>query len=351
VINYKVAGVVISGSANSRVSLHFWDGYGAVKNYRDELNLVPDKVVDYINILSPNFAGSLNDNGSFGYRDPLTVYDAQNITALGQNKGAQVIPMVNGSGAQVDKILTTAEYRKNFVNSAVKLINQTNADGIVVNLEILATDSRSGLTSLMKELYTALHPMGKLVIISVMPKTSDTAEPWLKAFDYASISPYADYVQVMTYDKHYSTSAPGPISPLDWMRSVLQYTVQKIPREKILLGIPYYGRAWTGNETDGYTSFSLSWNKAVNEIAIPEGISISRETTATDPVGVPTFKYTDAEGKERTVYFDDAQSWNEKLKLLDQFQIGGVAPWSMLWANEGSADVIYPLIKQTLKAE
>lgn len=351
VINYKVAGVVVSGSATSRISLHFWDGYGSVQNYREELNLVPGNVVDYINVLSPNYAGSLKDDGSFGYRDPLTVYDAQNITALGQSKGARVTPLVLGSGTQVDKILASAAYRQNFIDSAVKMLSQTKADGIVVNLEILAPASKDGLTTLMKDLYAKLHPLNKLVLISVMPRTSETAEPWLKAFDYAAISPYTDYVQIMTYDKHYSTSAPGPIAPLDWMRSVLSYAVQQIPREKILMGVPYYGRAWTGNEQDGYTSLSLSWNKAVNEIAAAKGITISRETTATDPVGVPTFSYTDDEGKVRKVYFDDAQSWNEKLKLLDQFQIGGVAPWSMLWANEGSAQVIYPLIKQSLKAE
>ena len=58
-------------------------------------------------------------------------------------------------------------------------------------------------------------------MICVMPKTSPTAEPWLVEYNYKELAKYADYIQIMSYDKHYTTSAPGPIAPLDWVRQVM----------------------------------------------------------------------------------------------------------------------------------
>ena len=345
VINYKVENIVRTGKTNPRISLQFWDGYANKSTYENQLNFVPGNLADSIHILVPNLAGELQSDGSFAYRFS-TAETPRYLVNLGQSRGARVVPMVMGSGKAADNMLYDPAKRATFVNSAVKLVEETRADGILVDMEALSDDTQQGLTNLMKEIYERLHPKGKLVMVSVMSKTSATAQPWFDEYNYRDLAQYVDYVQIMSYDKHYSTSAPGPVAPVDWVREVMSYAVTEIPSEKILMGIPYYGRSWRTSGS-GWVSKTFGWAVAT-QTATLFGASIDRFRTTSDPVGVPTFKYLDESGYDRTAFFDDRQSWGAKLDLLDEFALGGIGGWSMGWINEVSAPELYPLLKERM---
>ncbi|AFV03699.1 MULTISPECIES: cell wall-binding repeat-containing protein [unclassified Dehalobacter] len=346
VISTEVQNIVQIGSVNSKISLQFWDGYANKTTYENQLSYVPGDLSDYIDILVPNLAGAVQADGSFAYRFS-SAETPKYLVTLGHSKGAQVVPMVMSSGSTADSVLQNATKRSTFVNSSLKLIAETNADGILVDMEALSESSEEGLTALMQDLYTRLHPQGKLVMVSVMSKTSETAQPWYDEYDYSDLAQYVDYVQIMSYDKHYSTSAPGPIAPLDWVREVIAYAVTEIPSEKILMGVPYYGRAWR-TEGSGWVSKVFGWAVAT-QTADQFCATISRETTLTDPIGVPTFKYVDESGYSRTAYFDDRLSWGEKLDIMDEYNLGGIGGWSMGWINEVSTPELYPLLKERIK--
>jgi len=344
-VNYKIEFYVRNGKFNPRISLQFWDGYGSKAAYERILSYVPGNLTDHIQILSPNFAGELQSSGSFAYSFPGSAVPKY-LVALGQSKGAKVVPMVPADGQTASNMLRDPVKRRNFADSAVRMVQETNADGILVDLEDLANDTGPGLTGLMQDIYSRLNPQGKLVIISVMSRTSPTAEPWYREYNYRELGRYADYVQIMSYDFSFSTSAPGPIAPLDWVKKVMAYAVSEIPSEKILMGVPYYGRAWK-NESGKWVSESFGLAKATT-IANQYGAVITRETTPTDPVGIPTFSYTDAYGIRWTAYFDDRLSWQAKLDLIELYDLGGVGGWAMGWINEVSSSELYPLLKDRI---
>ena len=129
----------------------------------------------------------------------------------------------------------------------------------------------------------------------------------------------------------------------------MSYAVTTIPAEKILMGIPYYGRTWR-QDGDKWVSTAFGWAVAT-QTAAEYGIKVAdipREYTPTDPIGVPTFKYEDKNGYKWTAYFDDRQSWGAKLDLLDEYNLGGIGSWSMRWINEVSAPELFPLLKERL---
>jgi len=113
------------------------------------------------------------------------------------------------------------------------------------------------------------------------------------------------------------------------------------------MGIPYYGRTWRQLEDGKWTSKAFGWAVAT-QTADKYGAAITRKTTPTDSVGIPTFRYTDENNYEWTAYFDDRESWEAKLNLLDEYDLGGIGSWSMMWINEVSAPVLYPLLKERM---
>ncbi len=348
VVNNKIENFLRTGKMSSRISLQFWDGYGDLAMYEKTLSYVPNNLTDYVHVLSPNFAGDLRIDGSFGYSFSNSTIPKY-LVGLGQSKGAQVVPLVYSDGKVANDMLRSPDKRKRFADSAVKMVEETNANGFLVDLEGLADDTTDGLTALMQDIYGRLSPQGKLVMVSVMAKTSDRAEPWTAEYNYRDLSKYADYIQIMSYDKHWQNSPPGPVAPLDWVRQVMAYAVTVIPEEKILMGIPYYGRAWR-QDGNAWTSKAFGWAIAT-QTAAEYGIKVEdipRETTSTDEVGVPTFQYTDASGCTWTAYFDDRQSWGAKLDLLEEYNLGGIGSWSMRWVNEDSATELFPLLKERM---
>ena len=135
------------------------------------------------------------------------------------------------------------------------------------------------------------------------------------AFDYERIGKIADRVIIMAYDQHWSTSKPGPVSSLNWCGLVSQYTVTKIPMEKIVMGIPFYGRAWIDNNPA--RAYRLNSTRDVIKKFKPV-IKYTED-------GIPFFTYRTSVNV--THYFEDQNTIAAKLNLYSSRSINSVAFW------------------------
>ncbi len=353
VISYGVESIIRTGSAHPRISLQYWDGYANLDTYRKQLALIPGMATDYVDLLSPNWRKEIKEDGTLALQ---WGWDSSNYLTLAQEaqaRGLKVLPLINGSGSVIDTMLANPAARANLISQIVKLVELSKTDGVVVDFELLSDADGPYLTEFMKALAAELKPKNKLVVMAVMPITSPEVETWLVEYNYQDLAQYADYLHLMTYDHHYRTSAPGAIAPVEWVKKVLAYAKSAgVPADKILMGMPYWGRDWAPTSDGKWNSTAFGLSKA-KELAAQNNAEIKRETSAADPVGVPYFTYTvtgtDNSQVPHTVYFDDEQSWSSKLSLLDQYGIGGIGPWAMGWLDSDSAGGLFPLLKSHLR--
>ena len=139
------------------------------------------------------------------------------------------------------------------------------------------------------------------------------------------------------------------VAPLPNVRAVLDYAVTEIPPEKLLLGLPNYGYDWPLPFVQGQTrARSLSSQEAI-ALAVRYGVAISYDETAQSP----WFRYTDGEGVEHEVWFEDARSLEKKLLLIQEYGLLGTGIWnlmrpfSQLWLLLGALfDMDQPLPSQ-----
>ena len=127
---------------------------------------------------------------------------------------------------------------------------------------------------------------------------------------------------LMTYDHHSSNTPPGPVAGYDWVMAALDYATSRVPRQKILLGIPFYGREWiqSGDTTSART---LTFAEAQNRI---EQLSVERlwhERWRT-----PWFQYSDDSGLH-TGWYEDSMSLEAKLELMQKYHLRGFAGWRL----------------------
>ncbi|MEU5088134.1 glycoside hydrolase family 18 chitinase [Streptomyces sp. NPDC021356] len=116
----------------------------------------------------------------------------------------------------------------------------------------------------MKNLVSALRAkFGKeLVTAAVTADGSNGGK--IDASDYAGASQYLDWYNVMTYDFFGAWDAKGPTAPhspltsysgipkdgFDTADAIAKFKAQGVPAKKLLLGIGFYGRGWTGVTQD-----------------------------------------------------------------------------------------------------
>lgn len=113
------------------------------------------------------------------------------------------------------------------------------------------------------------------------------------------------------------------VQPIDEVRKVLSYAITVMPSEKILMGMPNYGYNWTLPYSRGTAAQSIGFTAAQDLAARQNSEILYDEKTQT-----PYFYYND-NGTRHVVWFDDVQSINEKLKLIDEFNLAGASYWTV----------------------
>lgn len=116
------------------------------------------------------------------------------------------------------------------------------------------------------------------------------------------------------------------VAPINKVRAVLDYAVTEIPRDKIFMGIPNYGYDWTLPFVKGESKARSLGNVEAVELAARYGAEILFDFSAQSPY----FNYTDEEGREHVVWFEDARSIDAKLRLIAEYGLTGAAWWNIM---------------------
>ncbi|HEV8660616.1 MAG TPA: glycosyl hydrolase family 18 protein [Thermoanaerobaculia bacterium] len=216
----------------------------------------------------------------------------QNTTSSGWNQTAAL------------NVLSTAANREAHAEGIRQLVATQAYAGIDIDYERLPLSARANFTAFIQLLASKLHADGKKLSVTVYAKTSDS-ETWDGAGgeDYAAIGAAADWVKLMVYDYSYSTSPPGPLTPLTWLDQCVGFAASQMPVAKIMVGLPWYGYDWPSKG-------------AAADLTHPTAISTAQKNGATityDINGEATFKYG-----THTAFFLDAFGHDKQIDLVLQ---------------------------------
>jgi spore germination protein len=287
--------------------------------------------------------GSINSYA--GARDVALVEAAHAQSTL-------VIPLINnayaGSGfdaTPVSQVIHDPSRRAVHVNA---LLNETltyGYDGIDVDYESLnGQDDRDAFSLFIHQLAESLHAHGKLLSVTVHPKTSEPG-PWdgPKAQDWASIGAVADRFRVMTYGYHWSTSEPGPIAPAWWMEDVIAFATSVVAPNRVYVGLHFYGHDWIDR-----VGGSVVWEDTQTLINTYAAVPQWQDTDGWGrAVAEPWFTYTDHLDQHHEVWYADADSVAARLVLVQRYGLGGIAVWRLGGEDPANWEAITTALQPT----
>lgn len=271
------------------------------------------------------FAYTINADGSLN-----TVNDNAIIQTSYKNRIVPMMCITNFSsttpGSQlVHIILSDSTLQDQLVTTILNTMNQKGYLGLNVDFENVLPEDKDAYNTFLQKVVDRLHLENYFVSSALAPKTSGTQKGLLyEAHDYPAHGRILDFVVLMTYEWGYRKGPPQAISPVDQMKRVLDYAVTVIPPEKIFMGFQIYGRDWGLPHAQGQEAETFSEQEAVKR-AIQNHATIQFDSTSQSPY----FNYTDAEGQQHQVWFEDARSAQAKFNLFKSYNLRGISYWTL----------------------
>ncbi|MCI8422403.1 MAG: LysM peptidoglycan-binding domain-containing protein [Lawsonibacter sp.] len=222
--------------------------------------------------------------------------------------------------------LTNPAVQTRLISELLNTIAQKGYQGLDVDFEFVYGEDAQAYAQFVSRLRAALSPRGLPVIVALAPKVYDAQPGRLyEGHSYRLLSQAADFVLLMTYEWGYTYGPPMAVAPIRNVRQVVEYALTEMPAGKIYLGVPNYGYDWPLPFQQGSKAISISNQYAV-ELAAKNRVAIRFDTQAQSP----WFRYTDGNGQEHEVWFEDARSIRAKLALTQEYGLHGVGYWNLM---------------------
>lgn len=229
------------------------------------------------------------------------------------------------SSVLANSILTNEQVQNTLIENVISVLQSKNYFGLDVDFEYIYPEDRENYNNFMRKLSSRLRALGYTLTVALAPKLSaDQTGLLYEAHDYPVQGALVDHVILMTYEWGYTYGPAMAVSPANMVARVLDYAVTAIPSEKILMGMPNYGYDWTLPFVQGTAARTVTNTGAVQQ-ALEVGARIRYDTTAQ----APFYNYYDSERKRHEVWFDDARSVQARLRLVDEYNLGGVSYWTI----------------------
>lgn len=314
-----------------------WDYYSQVASAPDRT----DTQIDGVNVVSPSFFnidkdGKLTENiGSRG----------QAYLEWARQNDRKIWPMVQNSGDSTmmdttSKIMNSYTKRKELIESIINVCIKYKLDGINLDFENMRKEDKDLYSRFIIELEPRMKELG--LVLSVDVTAPDGSDTWSLCFDRHVIGDVADYIIFMAYDEYgESSTKSGTTSGYDWVELGLKkfLDTEEIEPGKIILGVPLYTRLWTEDSSGKVLKKSVISMKDIDN-TIPSDV----ERKWDDKLKQYYVEYKDGNNTNK-MWIEDLKSLKEKLGLISEYQLGGLASWE----KGMETDDVWNFFKDALK--
>ncbi len=359
---------VLAGDLEVSGWIPYWRDTQGIKDAKKHINLI-DTVYPFAFTVKPD--GSISDQAG------LTKKDWKAFIKTADGKDVEIIPTVMWSdGAGIHQVLSNPTSRAQHIDVIKRMVEKGKYAGVDIDYEGKKSETINHFSLFLLELKQAL---GKDKILSCTIEARTPPDSLYRdipasinyANDYKAINLACDRVLIMTYDQQRADIKANdarkgvpyiPVADPVWVEKVIKLSLESFPKEKIVLGIPSYGRQWAMYVAPdwyrGYESLEAlnipdtldlakrekvtPTRNVAGEMSftyLPERVdaktrkeilkmSVPKGTAKGDIVAVKALAYANKTGKEVIVniaWYSDAGAMMDKVDLAKKYGLKGVA--------------------------
>lgn len=298
-----------------------------ITNMDSNYNLVYD-IADMtgVNTISPTWFSISSNSGDIS----SLAYDGYVTEA--HEKGLKVWGLVDNFSTEIDTatVLNSTSARENLTNQLIAAAIQYKLDGINVDFESLTEDAAEGYVQFMRELSVKCRNNSLVLSVDV-----PVPMPYTQFYNRGELGTVADYVIIMGYDEHYVGSEEGSVASLAFEETGIQDTLKEVSADKIISGIPFYTRLWKIDSKGEVSSEAIGMDTA-DEYMTGNNVTTNWSEETSQDYG----EYQDSEGNTYKIWLENEASIAEKVKLVKEYNLAGVAAWKLGFERASIWEVI-----------
>ena len=281
------------------------------------------KNADKIDILAPQFfsvTAKMKIAGSFDANLKKVIAQAQE-----NNKNIKVMPLVVNAGFKqsvMHKLLTSPTDQDAVITGLVYIAKKNKYIGWQFDFENISYLDKDLYSSFVEKTAKSLHKNNLILSVAAVTRIvdyedTDAFKNWGGAFDYARLAKVVDFISLMTYDDPNST---GPVASLPFIKNVLAYVKDKIPADKLSLGIPLYYWGWSADPVKKITA-SGTFSRLSN---IMDNFAYSLNFDELLGAACLTYSYNN---QQYNLWYQDDKGFAERLDIVNQNSFRGFSAW------------------------
>ncbi|HHX63038.1 MAG TPA: hypothetical protein GX707_20350 [Epulopiscium sp.] len=312
-----------------------WDQIG--KGYNVDFNSSKYRDMQGVNVLSPTWLifedtkGNLMDSGNKSYVEKAHAQGYQVWSLMSHNFQ---------NSEWTHEILSSTSNRDRLIEQLVSHVKKYKVDGINIDIENLQQKTGPYWIQFMNELYPIMREQGIYVSTDVY-----VPSPWTVHYNRAEIAKSVDYFVIMAYDEHWSGSEEaGSVGSLPWVQEAIENTLEEVPEEKIILGVPFYARLWR-EDFDDAGQLQLS-TRALGMSAVRQELKDNKVVPLWDEVLGQYYAEYEKDGGLYKIWLEEEDSMRERVKLVSQYNLGGISGWKLGLESPETWQVISEHIKK-----
>lgn len=269
-----------------------------------------------VNVISPTWFSVTDGTGT------ISSLASADYVKLTHDAGREVWGLIDNFNEAFDETtdLAYASVRSRIIEQLLAEAVSCGMDGINVDFENLKEAGIPHYLQFLRELTSAAHAQN--LVVSV-----DTPVPQAYTMYYqrGEQARFVDYMIVMAYDEHFAGSEEaGSVSSLPFVQQAVEEMTRVMPADQVICGIPFYTRVWTEKfGQSAITSEVLGMDGAKN---YAKENQMTETWDASLGQNVATVETSDA---RYTIWMEDEQSMEEKLKVIQSADLAGVAEWKL----------------------
>jgi peptidoglycan/xylan/chitin deacetylase (PgdA/CDA1 family)/spore germination protein YaaH/GT2 family glycosyltransferase len=284
--------------------------------------------VGQIDVLAPSW---IYLNGSGGRVNITDDPQTEALLAKAPHKPF-VMPVVQNAhngifdGPQANALLLNPAARKALVDNLVALARQRGYAGYVFDLENLSEPAQKAYIQLVAQANVALDKVGREVWVTAL--FSDDSAP------LEQLQAAADTLILMSYDEHWASGDAGPVAGQDWFEGNLDKRLSRLDEAKTIIALGSYGYDWVDRDKQGHCEGEdASQRDCATMIGFHEATQNAEDSGSDvrlDQATLnPTYAYKGDNGVAHQVWFLDAPTFYNEVKVADDYRPRGYALWRL----------------------
>lgn len=297
-----------------------------------------------VNVISPTWIKLADNEGNI---ESIASSDYVN---LAHRCNMEVWALVDNFKEEVKskEIFSYTSKRENLINQLIAEVLKYNIDGINIDFEGLSPEVGEDYIQFIRELSIKCRING--IVLSI-DNYNYVEEAGTGYYDRAAQGEVADYIINMGYDEHTGdTGKSGSVASIDYVRRGIENTLQEVPAEKVINAIPFYSRLWqetpktqeelaAEDASEEYIPYKLSSEFMGMDTMESRCNAAGAEKVWDETTCQYYFEYVQ-DGITYKAWMEEERSIEEKLKLMKEYNLAGVAAWKLGFERDSIWDTI-----------